>query len=416
MTAEIAILNTHGVAIAADSATTLRFGEKEHKIYNSANKVFSLSKYHPVGIMIYNNASYMGIEWEIIIKEYRRILGKKSYKTLFGYADNFINFISKFKFIKQEQEKKFLLSFCGKFYSYFKRNFIYNLRKELGQLEKITDRQINKVFNDTIRWLDGIHNKKTDEKLFKVDLEFINLFKNEITKVIRRVFEGYPLSNIQINKLILLLKNGMQKKIGATSIYTGIVITGFGEDEIFPSIYSCHIHGRLGKCLMISNEQKKQISNNNSACIIPFAQSEMVISFMEGIDPDFRKEIEKQVSSLLMNIEEILDESYKEKLSLVRDSFFKYIENFKIMNYISPVMNIVDSLQKTELAEMAESLVNLTTFKKHVSKGSETVGGPIDVAVITKGDGFIWIKRKQYFDGKLNNHFFNNYFEEEDDE
>jgi hypothetical protein len=221
---------------------------------------------------------------------------------------------------------------------------------------------------------------------------------------------------MQIKKLMLLLKDEIQKRIGETGFFTGIVITGFGEDEIFPSIYSCHIHGRLGKCLMISNEQKKQISNDNSACIIPFAQSEMVISFMEGIDPDFKKEIEKQVSSLLKNIEGILDKSYKEKLSLVRDNFFKYIENFKIMNYISPVMNIVDSLQKTELAEMAESLVNLTTFKKHISKESETVGGPIDVAVITKGDGFIWIKRKQYFDRSLNNHFFINYFEEEDDE
>jgi hypothetical protein len=75
-------------------------------------------------------------------------------------------------------------------------------------------------------------------------------------------------------------------------------------------------------------------------------------------------------------------------------------------------MEIVDSLQKTELAEMAESLVNITSIKRHFSKGSETVGGPIDVAVITKGDGLIWIKRKHYFDAKLNNHFLHNYFQE----
>lgn len=38
------------------------------------------------------------------------------------------------------------------------------------------------------------------------------------------------------------------------------------------------------------------------------------------------------------------------------------------------------------------------------------VGGPIDVAVISKGDGLIWIKRKHYFDRDLNQHFFSNYF------
>jgi hypothetical protein len=39
----------------------------------------------------------------------------------------------------------------------------------------------------------------------------------------------------------------------------------------------------------------------------------------------------------------------------------------------------------------------------------ETVGGPIDVAVISKGDGLIWIKRKHYFSPELNRQFFVNY-------
>ena len=61
---------------------------------------------------------------------------------------------------------------------------------------------------------------------------------------------------------------------------------------------------------------------------------------------------------------------------------------------------------------MAESLVNLTSFKRKVTMESETVGGPIDVAVISKGDGFIWIKRKQYFKAEFNQQFFANYFRE----
>jgi hypothetical protein len=47
---------------------------------------------------------------------------------------------------------------------------------------------------------------------------------------------------------------------------------------------------------------------------------------------------------------------------------------------------------------------------------AETVGGPIDVAIISKGDGFIWIKRKQYFDSKLNLQFNKNYFKEIENE
>ena len=40
----------------------------------------------------------------------------------------------------------------------------------------------------------------------------------------------------------------------------------------------------------------------------------------------------------------------------------------------------------------------------------ETVGGPVDVAVISKGDGFVWINRKHYFKPELNAPFFKNYF------
>ena len=61
-------------------------------------------------------------------------------------------------------------------------------------------------------------------------------------------------------------------------------------------------------------------------------------------------------------------------------------------------------------ASMAETLVNLTSFKRKVTLDDETVGGPIDVAVVSKGDGFVWIKRKHYFTADLNPHFTTQYF------
>ena len=39
----------------------------------------------------------------------------------------------------------------------------------------------------------------------------------------------------------------------------------------------------------------------------------------------------------------------------------------------------------------------MTGLKRHVTTDEESVGGPVDVAVVTKCDGFVWIKRKHYF-------------------
>ena len=45
--------------------------------------------------MIYGNSSFMGVPWETIVKEYRKHLGKKKYKTLHYQVDHFLNFLDK---------------------------------------------------------------------------------------------------------------------------------------------------------------------------------------------------------------------------------------------------------------------------------------------------------------------------------
>jgi hypothetical protein len=59
MTAEVAVLNSNGVALAADSAVTI--GHEEGKVYTSADKLFQLSECAPVGIMVYGSAAFLGV-------------------------------------------------------------------------------------------------------------------------------------------------------------------------------------------------------------------------------------------------------------------------------------------------------------------------------------------------------------------
>ncbi len=51
-------------------------------------------------------------------------------------------------------------------------------------------------------------------------------------------------------------------------------------------------------------------------------------------------------------------------------------------------------------------MVSLTSFKRRVSLDLETVGGSIDVAVISKGDGFVWVQAKHHAKQELNPHLF----------
>ena len=96
MTAIVGVLNKQAVAVAADSAITIGSGRK---IYNTANKIFTLSKRHPVGVAIYGNARFnSSIPWEIVIKMYRDQLGDTTKPTIREYASDFFDFLEEVHF------------------------------------------------------------------------------------------------------------------------------------------------------------------------------------------------------------------------------------------------------------------------------------------------------------------------------
>ena len=85
--------------------------------------------------------------------------------------------------------------------------------------------------------------------------------------------------------------------------------------------------------------------------------------------------------------------------------FTKFINDIE-RKHVSPILTSIGALPYEELSNLCESLIKITSLKRKVQSGLETVGGDVDVAIITKGDGFIWTKRKHYFDGDFNHQFF----------
>lgn len=426
MTAEIVIMNKEAVALAADSAVTID-QEKGQKIFTSANKLFALSKYYPVGLMVYGNASLMGVPWETIIKIYRKLLGEQKFDTLRDYADNFISFLDDGnKLFPDKLQKEY---FYAIIFSYFHliRNSIKNKikadyfdkgRKVLkSQIEQITSDLINKYYND----LEEKDNIPSIQENYSEDI-LIN-YGELIQKAIENVFEKLPMSEEKLNQLRKISADLFTKDIFPKNI-SGIVIAGFGENDIFPSIKSFDIEIIVNNKLKYKERIYDKIDFEKTAAIIPFAQNEMVATFMEGIDPNLQNQMEGYLSEIFNNYPEIIidniekidsdeKEEYKKKLiEISKEIFEHYLEQIKEVKrncYINPVISVVNILPKDELASMAESLVNLTSFKRKVTMVTETVGGPIDVAIISKGDGFIWIKRKHYFKAELNPQFISNY-------
>ncbi|MBI5795545.1 MAG: hypothetical protein HZA47_04435 [Planctomycetes bacterium] len=431
MTAEIAIMNKEAIALASDSAVTM-LGESRQKIFTSANKLFALSKFHPVGIMVYGNAIFMDVPWETIIKIYRKDLGKKKFDTLEKYAHNFIEFLDNGNTLFPDSvQEEYIRDSIYSYFNFIKDTIINKVHLKIDEKGKITKEETNQIISEIIeRHYENWGKKANIPSIPKrYNKNIIIKYKKIIDEAIKKVFEKAPLSINHINQLKKIASSLFSKFPEAIQNIdiSGVVIAGFGERDTFPSLESFHLEGIANNKLKYKNYKSAKIDFTVSASIIPFAQREMVDTFMEGIDPDYRIIEESYLSQIFNNYAGIVIESMrkyddkerkklKEKLMIVTNEILKDInkkfENYREEKHIRPVTSVVSMLPKDELAAMAEALVSLTSFKRKVTMGSETVGGPIDVAVISKGDGFVWIKRKHYFKAELNPQFFANYYKE----
>lgn len=77
----------------------------------------------------------------------------------------------------------------------------------------------------------------------------------------------------------------------------------------------------------------------------------------------------------------------------------------QIISAMTPQLNaqvVIAAMPIQDAIDLAEFLVHATIQFVRFSPGAPTVGGPIEIATITKHEGFKWVRRKHFFDPRLN--------------
>lgn len=381
MTAEIVIMSRRAVVMAADSVVTLSTQDGKQKTYPNANKLFSLSYNHAIGIMTYGAADFLGVPWETIIKIYREEADRLTFNTLMDCGNHFIRFLEKSNLFPQDIQNHFAYYHFEQFHFSIRKKILDDAKSVFDNSENSQDVNpisiVLNVFDFVKKNLSAcpalkLSNHKSFMRSSKAELE--NIEKNVYEELFDEFKDDIKIISDLYFKHIVILNSG-------------IVISGFGEKEHFPSTISLNIYE------MRKNNLIYTMGCTSEGCIMPFAQREGADLFMKDIDPFCYDEIKKIIHKHAP--------AESENIITEIDSHIQEIS--------SPRVDILDSFPIADLAFVAENLVSLTSFKRRFTIDVETVGGPIDVAVISKGDGFIWIKRKHYFDPELNPHFISKY-------
>jgi len=379
--------------------------------------------------MVYGNAQLMDVPWELLVKSYRKRLGSNSFPHLDDYARDFIRFLEEsHAFFPEELQVDYLLAIADAGFSSVLDEIVESVRSSIAENGQITETEAIEIAGEIIL--------QTHNVWEQIDLaeglteEYIAQLRQKHTDVLmsllNEIFEDFPLTathHQQLLDIAIWLTCKLSKQPGPGE--AGVVIAGYGENDVYPSLRSYRVRAVVEHRLLYVDDRNHDVATRG-AVIVPFAQSEMVYTFMEGVEPGYQSTLEHELEEVLKEFADTAAkgcglqgkerQAFRKKLQAfstnVRQSFRTKSQQYRREHFALPAISVTAVLPKDELAAMAESLVNLTFFRRRMSMAAETVGGPVDVAVISKGDGFIWIKRKHYFSKELNPHFVNNYFRE----
>ena len=417
MTAIVGILNKTGAVIAADSATTVP-RDQGNRIYNNATKILRLSDTQPVAIMHFHHTEFMGIPISLLASMYRKKLGTRSFGTLKEYVDDFLSFIHKEPHCNDKSiQDKYLCLEIRTYYDKVREYSVPGLDDPMEESDHpLTDEEILEI--KKARLIGGMN------AIYEV------LIEGEKTV---REFEGFTFKQFQkyakedIDALIQLCEHdglptdmraeweeGLYKYLRSTFFFngTGIVFVGYGEDEIFPSLIPIFVAGIMDGRLryIFDPDDESRIDSDTRSVVRPFAQTDVMNTMLRGVSPAIIEKLDDITSDTLSNTKERIAQTLKDSgvsediISKVREldldeeqkQHDDQINDFIQQEYVEGLMDTVENFGITDMANMAESLVAMTSLQRHMTSAEETVGGPIDVAVITKEDGFVWLKHKDW--------------------
>jgi hypothetical protein len=373
--------------------------------------------------MIFNSLEFMGAPIDVLIKQFRSSQHCIPFESMAEAATKFFGYLSESWPHTPDMQKRHARKILIPVYARVKRTFdranseLFRAGKRMG-----TNKFFSLLFKLAQERVDQDQEIPPAECFNDVtETEIEQFYEDTLDEVIDLVFKSPPLDQEQRSLFRRIGVLALHRDI-FSDLLTGFVFAGYGHSEVFPSLLAYHTDGIIAGRLKTKLIDDFRTSRDAvSAKIIPFAQREAVDRFLVGIDPRFEQGIinyfhtvsTEATQRIFDGVDSISTKAKRKILANLRGTLGvgvsdfgpTYLETTK-KSYSQETEDMVLFMAKQDSAHLAEALVNITSVKRKYSPDEESVAGPIDVAVISRNDGFVWVKRKHYFPAELNQRYF----------
>jgi hypothetical protein len=420
MTAEIGIGNQAGIVLAADSAVSeTDYTGQVQAIYDSAQKLYTLDWQHYVGLMMYGNASFEGTPWSVLVQHYRQQVGSQRLSHLSDYQEAFLHYLVNEPLVNlpvtdqrstvNRVVSSLTYTLCQDFQyqdrnsdevALFIKQSLTNSAKNYAKAANhqlatngYSEHQFITDYQQLLLTVDPAHPDREGlvVKMMKEQAQQVGLKLNGDNNY-HNLFDE-QLRGIWLHAIYIIIFAGLSTGQWKGNGESGIVIAGYGQDDDCPVVEQLHLYGSVGSHPVFKREKIDQIGHLNQVGVpirnlfLPFAQTDVANTLRFGVSDD----IYGQLTDTVMNKTDLPVD--------VKNQINQQLAEYFYNTYGAPFESEIAMLNIPELAEIAETMIKVTSFERQYNGDHfATVGGPIDVLAITPNDGPVWIQKKQYFD------------------
>jgi hypothetical protein len=426
LTTQVVLMNGLGVALASDSAVTAG-----GKVMNTSEKVFELSSPHRVAVLSSGRAEFMGHPWEVLLSAWAGSL-ESPLATMEDYRE------SLYRFLRTILPSGAHLS--GQELDYINEGY-WGERNVYSSMQELLERVFVPFYEAVLSPEDlasFMTNGTWDEK-FKARMtkaltkDILKQFDSEFESVknarqseyvaaenvsnaqarvwVDRYWSWYELEPADANFgswPIIPTLNEKVKELQSVHLvhadYRGesnINLVGFGADDLFPSAAGVFFHGVIGG--VVIKRFEGALTPSAEPRHVFFGQSDAITALTSGEDHLLTSTAVETAKKTLSDVYERLSDITDERAMMAREYLRESLETDNLADEmkragnerrLKPFTKAISMSPIIDLAEFAAQLVGVQAASAAMTQENPSVGGFVDVAVITHRRGFEWVRHK----------------------
>lgn len=182
---------------------------------------------------------------------------------------------------------------------------------------------------------------------------------------------------------------------------THLVFAGYGETDSYPSICSCEVQEvKNGKLCWTPPQDLKTISDNMESTVFSLGDADIIGSILFGIQIKRIDSISQQFSIALTDLlyqKDLYEQALNVDHEIIVNKVKDLVQEHRVAHF-KQWLEVIKKYSLQEMAALAENLIKATELHRKITFQQENVGGLVDLALITRNDGFQWLNRKSWYE------------------